>query len=116
MRAIKLLILHSLPFGVGIILTNLFWQSNVLLLTIFLLMVSMIILKGKDRKVETFIFFYGIGAGAIVEIIGTSITGYQSFTKPELLGIPYWLLVSWGYGFILMKRISLIIGKGKAWL
>lgn len=67
---------------------------------------------GQDRKTESLIFLYGLGAGFVVETLGTQVSGYQSFTLPQVLGIPYWLLVSWGYGFILMKRIGFIIVMG----
>ncbi len=79
-------------------------------------MVLIIIAAGHDKKIEFYILFYGLIAGFIIETIGTQVSGYQSFTQPDVLGIPYWLVVSWGYGFILMKRISLIITTGSPWV
>ena len=111
-----LLIVHSLPLALGVLLSFLFWRSNVLLLIIYCLLVAAIIFFGKDRKSEAWIFVYGIIAGFIIETIGTQVSGYQSFTNPDVWGIPYWLMVSWGYGFILMKRISLIIATGSPWV
>lgn len=107
--------IHSLPLALGILLSYLFWRSNILLLVIYLSLVLLVILAGKDRKTELWIFAYGLVAGFIVETIGTQISGYQIFTKPDVWGIPYWLIVSWGFGFILMKRISLIIATGSPW-
>ncbi len=78
-------------------------------------MSGFLIFFSKDRKVEMWIFFYGLTAGAFIEIIGTKISGYQNFENPDILGIPYWLLVAWGYGFVLMKRIGLILKNNSPW-
>jgi hypothetical protein len=115
MNKIYLVIIHSLPLFSGILLSFLFWRSNILLLGIYSLFVFLLIFFGKDRKIELLIFIYGCFAGFIIETIGTQISGYQSFTQPDILGIPYWLVVSWGFGFLLMKRIGLIIGSGSPW-
>jgi hypothetical protein len=79
-------------------------------------MTGLIIALGKDKKIELYILIYGLIAGFIIETVGTQISGYQKFTQPDIWGIPYWLIISWGYGFILMKRISLIIGRGTPWI
>jgi hypothetical protein len=117
MKKLALLALHSFPFIVGIVLSYFFWQSTLLLLAIYLLTTLSVIATGKDGQTEVAIFIYGMIAGTVVEIWGTAISGYQSWlaTDPGLT-IPYWLLVSWGYGFVLMKRIGLIIGTGSPWV
>lgn len=110
------MIIHSAPLAFGIILSYLFWKSNILLLTVYVIAVLLLILIGKDRRIELRILVYGMIAGFATETIGTQISGYQSFTNPDIFGIPYWLIVVWGYGFVLMKRISLIIATGSPWL
>jgi len=115
MNKFCLVIFHSLPLFFGILLSYLFWRSNLLLLVIYSVFVLGLIYFGKDRKTEFLIFIYGSIVGFIIETIGTQISGYQSFTQPDVLGIPYWLVVSWGFGFLLMKRISLIIATGSPW-
>jgi len=116
MAKTKQILIHSLPLVFGILLSYFFWQINFLLLAIYSILVLAIIFSGRDKKIELNIFVYGLIAGFAVETIGTQISGYQSFTQPDILGIPYWLIVSWGYGFILMKRIGLIIGTGSPWI
>lgn len=115
MRKLQLILLHSFPFGLGIILSYFFWRNNLLLLMLYCLLTIIVVQTGRDRKIEWQCALYGLAAGFIVETLGTQISGYQSFTQPQLLGIPYWLLVSWGYGFILMKRIGFILARGSAW-
>lgn len=116
MKKIKQLIINSSPLALGIVLSYMFWESNILLLIIYIVTVLLLILTGKDRRVELWILIYGMIAGFAVETIGTQISGYQSFANPDILGIPYWLIVTWGYGFVLMKRISLIIATGSPWI
>lgn len=113
---IKQLAIHSSPLAFGIPLSYLFWKSNMLLLGIYVVAIMFLILSGKDRKIELQVLVYGMIAGFAIETIGTQISGYQNFMNPDILGIPYWLIVVWGYGFVLMKRISLIIATGSPWV
>ena len=69
---------------------------------------GILILRHRDNS-EFAIFIYGIIIGGLVEVIGTQVSGYQSFTEPDFLGIPMWLPVVWGYGFVAMKRIGIIL-------
>lgn len=115
MNKFSQLIIHSLPLIGGIILSNLLWNFPWLLLGIYGIVAAALIALGKDKKIESFIFLYGIVAGFAIEAIGTRSGGYQTFVTPQLFGIPYWLVIVWGYGFVLMKRISLIIAAGCPW-
>lgn len=72
-------------------------------------------MTGKDKKAEAFIALYGLIAAFIIETIGTQISGYQTFNNPTIGGIPIWLPVSFSYGFVLMKRIGMIISTGSPW-
>ena len=106
-RLLKVLI-ETLPILFGILLSYLFWQSNVLLFIIYFVLTLGLIYFHKD-KTELVVFIYGILIGTIVEVIGTQISGYQSFTKPDFGGIPMWLPIVWGYGFVAMKRIGFVL-------
>lgn len=103
---------ETLPILVGIIFSSLFWENNILLFIIYSGTVSGLIHFHKDKK-EWTILFYGILVGTIVEVAGTQIGGYQSFANPDFFGIPIWLPVAWGYGFVMMARIGLILKKSK---
>lgn len=105
MNKLSKIFIETLPILLGVLLTYLFWQNNVLLFIIYLVLTLGLIYLHKD-KTEFVIFAYGILIGAIIETIGTQISGYQSFTKPDFDGIPMWLPVVWGYGFVAMKRIG----------
>ena len=115
MQKVKSLIIYSLPLALGVLLSYLFWRQNLLLLATYCVITATIVFLGKDKKTELLIFLYGVVAGFFIEIVGTQISGYQSFAQPDVWGIPLWLIVSWGYGFILMKRLGLIIATGTPW-
>lgn len=104
--------LETLPLLIGIFLTYLFWKNNIILLAVYLIAIS-IILKIKYQRGDLSALFYGFIIGLIVETIGTSVSHYQSFANPDFLGIPMWLPIVWAYGFMLMKRIGVIIYNTK---
>lgn len=106
-KLLKVLI-ETLPIIFGILLSYLFWRNNFLLFVIYIFLILLLIYIHKDKS-ELVIFIYGVVIGTIIEVIGTQISGYQSFAKPDFGGIPVWLPVVWGYGFIAMKRIGLIL-------
>lgn len=108
MTKLSKIFIETLPIFFGILLAYLFWQNNILLFIIYLILTLGLIYIHKD-KTEFAIFAYGIFIGVIVEVIGTQISGYQSFTKPNFGGIPIWLPITWGYGFVAMKRIGFVI-------
>jgi len=102
--------LETLPILFGILLSYLFWQHNVLLFVIYLALSLGLIYYHKDKS-ELIIFIYGIVIGAIVEVIGTQVSGYQLFTNPDVGGIPLWVPIAWGYGFVAMKRIGFVLKR-----
>ncbi|OGF76773.1 hypothetical protein A3E62_00965 [Candidatus Giovannonibacteria bacterium RIFCSPHIGHO2_12_FULL_44_29] len=100
--------IETLPILFGILLSYLFWQNSFVLFIIYIALSVVLILRHRDNS-EFAIFIYGIIIGGLVEVIGTQVSGYQSFTEPDFLGIPMWLPVVWGYGFVAMKRIGIIL-------
>ena len=108
MSKIVKIFIETLPILFGILFSYLFWQNNFLLLAIYLIL-SVVLIFWRGDNSEFAIFAYGIIIGGIVEIIGTEVSGYQSFSNPNFLGIPIWLPIVWGYGFVAMKRIGFIL-------
>lgn len=80
-----------------------------MLLVLYSSILIIYILWGNDKVLELKIATYGIIWGFILEITSTEISGFHSFRRPDFMGIPFWLPVSWGYGFVMAKRVSLII-------
>lgn len=101
----KKLFIETIPIVAGIPVSYFFWQNTLVLSLIYLAASLLLIYLHKDRT-EFMIFLYGALIGSIVEVIGVNISGYQSFSKPDILGIPIWLPIVWGYGFVAIKRIG----------
>lgn len=105
MLKLRLIFLETLPILAGIVLSYFFWQYGFLLAVIYLTVTLLLIYRHGD-KTEFIIFLYGVALGLLVETVGTSVSGYQSFAKPDFAGIPVWLPIVWGYGFVAMKRVG----------
>ena len=78
-------------------------------LTAFVLVVTLIMFAIRDHHREPFLFLLGLGAGFIVEV-GTRVLGYQQvWTHASLFGVPLWLPILWGVGFVLITRLGFTI-------
>ncbi len=115
MQKLELIALHTLPVLLVLVLNSLLWKHNLVLLLLYLLTAGGLILGGRDTRVEARVFVYGVAMGFVIETFGTQLAGYQKFLNPDVGGIPLWLVVAWGYAFVAMKRISLIITKDSPW-
>lgn len=108
MLKLRSIFLETMPILLGVVLSYFLWQYGVLLAVVYLTLTLALIYAHKDKS-ELVIFFYGVLVGLLVETVGTSVSGYQSFAEPDFAGIPVWLPIVWGYGFIAMKRIGVIL-------
>ena len=103
--------LEILPLLVGVLLTFFFWRNNMLLAVLYLCAVGVVLWVHTDPG-DYHVLVLGLLIGLLVEIIGTSVSGYQSFVNPDFLGIPVWLPIAWAYGLMAMKRIGVIVYRG----
>ena len=116
MSKLRLAIRHLLPFFIATALIEVIWKHSIILFALCLSIMMVQILLGNDKKFEFKIAIYGIIWGAILEITSTKISGFHSFTNADFMCIPFWLPVTWGYGFVMAKRISSIIYTGKPFM
>jgi hypothetical protein len=80
------------------------WQSFALS-TLLSLMFVFIVLFFYHTFLDFLYFFLGLLLGSIGEIACVYF-GAWSYTKPHYLGIPLWLSIFWGYGFLIMRRLE----------
>jgi hypothetical protein len=76
-------------------------------LTAFIVVIALIIFAVRDHRNEPLLFIMGVVTGLIVEV-GLRQLGYQQvWAHASLLGVPYWLPVVWGIGFVLITRLGI---------
>ncbi len=78
-------------------------------LTAFIVAVSCAMFFIREHRREPWLFAIGVVVGAVVEI-GLRIFGYQQvWTSASLFGVPYWLPIAWGVGFVLITRLGILV-------
>ena len=79
--------------------------------TAILIIILIISMKIKYYKGEWKLFLSGLIIGFIFEALAGLIYRMQYWENASLLGIPIWLPIFWGYGFILIYRLGNLIVK-----
>ena len=80
-----------------------------LALTLFALGISALLFYWYDRVGERYLYFIGVATGAWIEI-GFRFLGYQQhWTDASFFGVPYWLPIVWGIGFVIVTRLGVLI-------
>lgn len=63
----------------------------------------------KYNPGELYLYLTGVVLGVIVEI-GMRVLGYQQiWPRAHLFGVPYWLPLIWGVGFVVITRIGIFL-------
>lgn len=106
---IKFILLELIPIIIGKILLIFLWRNNLLLTFLYLVIIG-IAFKIKYEKREIFIFLLGAIVGLLFEVESVLI-GFEIFLDPFFFGIPLWMPLTWGYGFVVIKRISIAISE-----
>ncbi len=80
-----------------------------LFLTLFALGISALLFLWNNRVGERYLFVIGLLAGVCIEV-GFRALGYQQvWAEASFFGVPYWLPIAWGVGFVLITRVGLYI-------
>jgi hypothetical protein len=78
-------------------------------LTAFIVAITFLMFLVRNHKHEPLLFLIGVCIGAFVEI-GLRIFGYQQvWTSASLFGVPLWLPIAWGVGFVLITRLGILV-------
>jgi hypothetical protein len=102
--------LELIPIIIGKILLVFYWKNN-LLLTVLYVIIILIAFKVKYEKREWAIFLLGALAGFGIELWAVNVVGFQTFAGTPVGNVPLWMPLTWGYGFVVIKRISVAITK-----
>ncbi len=80
-----------------------------LALTLFALGVSSLLFLWNRRIGERYLYLIGILCGTLIEV-GFRFLGYQQeWADASFFGVPYWLPIAWGAGFVLITRLGIYI-------
>ena len=60
---------------------------------------------------EIKLFFIGIAVGLIIEVGLALIGSTQYFEQARFFAVPLWLLIAWGFGFIIITRIGVYVRR-----
>jgi len=78
-------------------------------LTFFVVAITVLTLVVSYHKKELLLFILGCVFGLFIEI-GLRYFGYQQiWTNASLFGVPYWLPLIWGFGFVIITRLGIFI-------
>ncbi len=78
-------------------------------LTFFIAGVSSLLFNWYVRIREVYLYGIGAAVGAFIEI-GFRFLGYQqTWTDASLFGVPFWLPLAWGMGFVLITRLGIYV-------
>lgn len=82
-------------------------------LTAFIVAVTFTMFLVRQHRHEPWLFAIGIVAGVIIEI-GLRVLGYQQvWDGASLFGVPLWLPIVWGVGFVLITRLGILVRGAK---
>ncbi|MCK4520981.1 MAG: hypothetical protein KAU20_00270 [Nanoarchaeota archaeon] len=98
---IKKMFFELIPILIMIALVP--FLKEMVLSGLFLVMI-LIGFKIKYEKKEIIVFLIGFIFMTLIELFFIS-TGVETFTHNRLFGIPLWLPLIWGYGFVVIKRV-----------
>jgi len=107
----KQFLIEILPLAVGFILQPFIHSEYIF--TAVVVAILLISWKIKYYKGEWKLFLVGLILGFVFEALGGLINRTQYWENASLLGIPIWLPIFWGYGFIFIYRLGKLIIKTK---
>lgn len=84
-----------------------FFRSEIAI-TVFAVGIIAITFVMKHEKREFYLFLFGCAMGIIFELTGNYLLN-QKWGESSFFTIPVWLPLTWGYGFVIIRRIGNII-------
>ena len=105
----KEILKQLLPFIIAF-LVPIFIDNEILFTFIVLLLIGFSLKISYEKKEELLILF-GIILGFIIEVVLGLVYRAQFWENASLFGVPIWLPLICGYGFLIIRRIGNLIVK-----
>ena len=77
-------------------------------ITVLAIVFSALLLWNRQRG-EGVLFVTGLLIGLVIEVGLGFVARTQHWDYASFFGVPFWLPIMWGYGFVAMRRIGNII-------
>jgi len=104
-KTLKILI-ELIPLGI-ILLFLFFFRTEIAITLLAILGIGLTFFIGYHKK-EYIVFLFGLLIGLVFELIGNFWLG-QNWPEASFFTIPIWLPLTWGYGFVIIRRIGNIL-------
>ncbi len=82
--------------------------QNEIFLTGIMVLVSVALLPSYEKG-EVYLYLAGLLGGVFIEVGLGQINRLQHWENASFFGVPYWLPLVWGFGFVLIRRIGNLI-------
>jgi len=77
-------------------------------LTVISVLLCIVLLVNRVKG-EFHLFLFGVLLSLIIELGLGLVARSQHWEHASLFGIPFWLPIMWGYGFVVMRRVGNLI-------
>ncbi len=104
-------ILFPLILFVSFFAIQVFLKPSEIVLTLLALLLTIIIFSIKSYKHEFRVFMLGLLLGFFVEVVLGLFARQQHWDNASLFGVPIWLPIIWGIGFVVITRVGSKIEK-----
>ncbi len=101
---LDIIFLFLMVFSIAII-------KNEFFITLSTLILILIFFKIKYYDNELRLLIIGVFVGVVLELGGDLIYKLQYWNNASFFGIPVWLPIIWGFGFVIIRRIGNFIVK-----
>jgi hypothetical protein len=100
----KEIFIKTFIFVAAVASVSLLYHNNILL-TLILLGLFVLVLRGKLRRYDLLFFFAGAAVCALGEVICV-VSGAWTYNNPSFWQVPLWLPVAWGIVSVSLKRAT----------
>jgi hypothetical protein len=92
---------------IAFFIVEVLWHNEIALTAVAILTSALLFMEYESGEVHLYAF--GVALGLVIEVGLGQIARLQHWENASLFGIPYWLPLIWGFGFVAIRRIGNII-------
>lgn len=101
--------LIMVPILIIFFIFQVFAKPSEVILTITIIVITLVTFRIHKNKREEWLFLLGFLLGMVIEVALGFQDRLQHWENASLGGVPYWLPLVWGYGFVMITRIGILV-------